>query len=404
MAESKRCASFGRGLSETCSPRRGHVPRLRARDELQLLAADLGDAEHVRVGAELLDDLDAGRHAVLPDLERFRPQAEDEVAAPVRACDSGERIVDRDVGRTERDRAVRPQLDRAEVHRRGADEAGDEGVRRPVVQLARRPALLQLPVAEHGDPVPERHRLRLVVCHVDRRHAELELQRCDVGAHLDAQLRVEVRERLVHQEHARHADDRAPHRDALALAAGQLAGLPLEVVLEPEHLRHVAHALVAHLLLDLRDLQREPDVLRHGHVRVERVVLEDHRDVAVLRRDVGDVALADVDRSGVDLLEAGEHAERGRLARARWADEDHELAVRDVEVERVDCGRVAAGVDPRRLQEPDVSHRRPFPARSPRPRRRAHVGPAPAPGRRRRARRGRGARLRRSAATRCYGR
>ena len=80
------------------------------------------------------------------------------------------------------------------------------------------------------------------------------------------------------------ADDRAAHRDALTLAARQLAGLALEVVLEPEHPRHLAHPPLALGLLHLRDLQREADVLRDGQVRIERVVLEDHRDVAVLRR------------------------------------------------------------------------------------------------------------------------
>ena len=107
----------------------------------------------------------------------------------------------------------------------------------------------------------------------------------------------------------------------------------------------------------LRDLQREADVLRDGQVRVERVVLEHHRDVALLRRQEGDVALADQDRARVDLLEPGEHAQRGRLPGAGRTDEHHELAVRDVQVERVDRRRVRAGVDPRRLDEADVSHR-----------------------------------------------
>ena len=38
---------------------------------------------------------------------------------------------------------------------------------------------------------------------------------------------------------------------------------------------------------------------------------------------------------------------------------DHELAVLDVQVERVDGGHVGARVDPRRLHEADVSHRSP---------------------------------------------
>src|SRR5262249_25489689 len=81
------------------------VPRLGARDELELLAVDLGDAEAVCVGAEPLDALDSGRHAVGPALERLRAQAEDEVAPPVGACGARERVVDRHLRVAERDRA-----------------------------------------------------------------------------------------------------------------------------------------------------------------------------------------------------------------------------------------------------------------------------------------------------------
>ena len=96
LAESKRCASFGRGLSETRSPRPG-TSRAFVRATSFSSSPPISATQNTYASrAELLDDLDAGRHAVLPDLERFRAQAEDEVAAPVRACDSGERIVDRD--------------------------------------------------------------------------------------------------------------------------------------------------------------------------------------------------------------------------------------------------------------------------------------------------------------------
>ena len=78
---------------------------------------------------------------------------------------------------------------------------------------------------------------------------------------------------------------------------------------------------------------------RAPQMRVERVALEDHRDVTALRREVVDDAVADPDDAVADGLEAGDHAERGRLAAAGRADEHHELAVRDVEIEPVD-GRV----------------------------------------------------------------
>ena len=74
-------------------------------------------------------------------------------------------------------------------------------------------------------------------------------------------------------------------------------------------------------------------------MRVERVALEDHRDVAVTRRHVVDDPLADPERALGDLLEPGDHPQRRRLAAAGRADEDHELAVADLEIDVVDGPR-----------------------------------------------------------------
>ena len=84
------------------------------------------------------------------------------------------------------------------------------------------------------------------------------------------------------------------------------------------------------------ELQRVADVLGDRHVRVERVGLEDHRHVAVLRQHVGDVALADQHAAGGDGFEAGDHAQRRGLAAAGGAEQHEELAVGDGEVEALD--------------------------------------------------------------------
>jgi hypothetical protein len=168
---------------------------------------------------------------------------------------------------------------------------------------------------------------------VDRRRPEVALDPRDLRAHLDAQLRVEVRERLVHQERGRLSDDRAAHRDALPLASGELPRLLLQLVGQPEQGRDLAHAAVDLALRHPPQLQAERLVLVHRHVGVEGVVLEDHCDVARLRRNVVHDAVADRDRPCGDLLEAGDHPQQRRLAAARGADQDHEGAVRDVEVD-----------------------------------------------------------------------
>jgi hypothetical protein len=107
--------------------------------------------------------------------------------------------------------------------------------------------------------------------------------------------------------------------------------------------------------VDAAHLQPERHVVVRVHVRVERVVLEDHRHVARLRRQVVDDLAADANRPGGDVLEPGDHPQRRGLAAARRTDEDDELAVGDVEVHLLDRAR-SVGVDLGQLLELDPGH------------------------------------------------
>ena len=102
-----------------------------------------------------------------------------------------------------------------------------------------------------------------------------------------------------------------------------------------------ADPLVDRRLRRLRELERERHVLLDGHVRVEGVVLEHHGDVAVLGRDLVDHPPADRDLALGDLLEPGHHPQQRGLAAARGADQDDELAVRDVDLDAVQDVRAA---------------------------------------------------------------
>ncbi|KGD37777.1 hypothetical protein DO70_6442 [Burkholderia pseudomallei] len=164
------------------------------------------------------------------------------------------------------------------------------------------------------------------------------MQELDLGAHLDAQLRVEVRQRLVEQEQRRVARERAAHRDALPLAARELARLALEQVLDLQHRGDAIDDLLLLVLRHLADVQPERDVLAHRHRRIERVRLEHHRDVAILRRQIVDDLIADPDLALRHGLEARDHVEQRRLPAARAADENQELTVLDVDVDALQDG------------------------------------------------------------------
>ena len=85
-------------------------------------------------------------------------------------------------------------------------------------------------------------------------------------------MRVERGERLVEEQHARVARERARERDALALAARELAGPRLREVRDAEALEQLVDPLLAAV----------GDVLPHGQVREERVLLEDEPDAPLV--------------------------------------------------------------------------------------------------------------------------
>jgi hypothetical protein len=161
------------------------------------------------------------------------------------------------------------------------------------------------------------------------------VQFLDLGAHLHPQLSVEVRKRLVEQEDLRIAHDGPAHRDPLALAAGKLARITVQELCQTEDLCSPVHARIDDRFGRSREPERKRHVLPHGHVRIEGIVLKDHRDVAFLGRNVVYDPRADGDLAAGHVLKARDHAEQRRLAAAGRADQDDELPVADFDIDAV---------------------------------------------------------------------
>ena len=229
------------------------------------------------------------------------------------------------------------QVDVVRAHERVADlahraeEAHDEPVGRPVVELQRAADLLDLAVVHDRDVVGDGHRLLLVVGDQDGGDVDLVVQAAQPLAQLRADLRVERAERLVEQQHARLDRERAGERHALALAARELARVALVVAGEADDAEQLVDALADLVLRALADAHAEGDVVAHGHVLERGVVLEDEADPALLRRDRGHVLVADDHRALVGDLEAGDDAQQRRLPGARGAEQRGERSVRDLQ-------------------------------------------------------------------------
>src|SRR3954454_1537689 len=172
-------------------------PDLVARIELMAFAEhgdDLFAAEprkHLRLRAGRLDYDDLGFRAVVGQRKMLRPHAVDRRLAVAIRRRTGNRQLDA-VRPFEERRAVDLELAMQKVHRRRADETGDELVVRPVVQFKGRADLLDDAVMHHHDLVGHGHGLDLVVGDVDGGGFQPLVQFLDLGAHRNAQLGIEV--------------------------------------------------------------------------------------------------------------------------------------------------------------------------------------------------------------------
>ena len=280
----------GRALRQVHAPGRANREHLRAHRA--------GDD---RIGAEIFHGDDArGKAGAVDQPHLLRPDAEERAAATL--------VEHYGAVGAAHDRAARRFGERDDVHGRRPDEPRREHARRPRVQGGGRRVLLDATGAQEDDLIRHRHGFGLIVRDVDHRHAELLLQRADLAPHLGAKLRVEVRERLVHEAHRLLGDDGAPERDALLLAAGELRRLAIEQRGQPEQLGDAREALPTLRGRHAADLQAEDDVFFHAQMREQRVRLKHHRDAATRWWQFRDVFAVDDDASRADGLEPGDEA------------------------------------------------------------------------------------------------
>src|SRR3954451_2862491 len=343
--ELQQAAAFGR-------ERRGHARAYRKRerrlrrhvgDHVDPVADDLQTCDRPQKGLrhDVADEcVHAARAVRLRDLDGLRPNEHEDALA----CGSPAGCVHLKRLGAVLDAAVDDGGLEA-GHR--SDELRDERRGRRAVHLRGRPHLLD-PAAPHDrDMIGDGERLLLVVRDVERRDPELELDPPDLLAELHAHLRIESRQRLVEQEHPGLDRECARERDALLHAAGELVRETVAGLAEPDELEQLTHALAPIPLVLPTEPQAVLDVLCGSHVREERVGLEDHPHVALVRRDARHVFPVDDDPSGVGSIEAGDDAERRRLAAARRAEQRQELALAELDldsVERLDGAEVAVEV------------------------------------------------------------
>ena len=136
-------------------------------------------------------------------------------------------------------------------------------------------------------------------------------------------------------------DERTSDGDALALSAGELVREAAAESGEP----HVSERC-GHLVRDLgrrgpRHLEREGDVALDRHVRKQRVALEHGAYGPGLRRPFREVLAVQENAAAIRQVEAGDHAQKRRLAATGRAEQREELAGPNREADAIDSREIA---------------------------------------------------------------
>ena len=220
---------------------------------------------------------------------------------------------------------------------------------------------------------------------MNHRGTQLPMQSPQFGTHLATQLGIQIRQRFIQQEDARIANDRTAKGHTLSLSTREFAWMTTQEILETEHIGRSSDSIVDVLLLGSPVLpvhtgedrtqaagvsapaqEAEGEVLLDVHVWIQGIVLEDHRDVAILGRQRVHLPVVDVDITRRDRFKPRDHPQRGALAATRWTDQDDELTIGDLQTDVVH-GVDITGIDLGNGTESYVCHDYPLTAPDPIP-------------------------------------
>ena len=228
------------------------------------------------------------------------------------------------------------QLRLKEIHLGGSNEASHEQIMRRIENLRGGAHLLDVTVLHDDDAISQGHGFRLIMGDINEGGIHPLAQQDNLRPHLIPQLGVQIAQGFVHQEHGGIPHDGAANGHPLALAAGEGLGFPSQILCNAQNLRRLHHPLVDFFLIHLTQPQGESHVFIHRDVGIESVVLEHHGDIPILGLHVVHQAVADIQLSAGDILQARHHPQGGGFSAARRADEYDEFLVFNFQIKIVD--------------------------------------------------------------------
>ena len=127
---------------------------------------------------------------------------------------------------------------------------------------------------------------------------------------------------------------------ALRLSAGQFPGFARQKMGDAQHGGGLGNAALDFALVEAPQFQSEGQVAIDAQMRIERLMLKDHGHVAIARRNAMYRPAVDGDAAAGGIGETCDQPQRGGLARAGRAGQNHAVAVGRVQ------RKIVEGTDP----------------------------------------------------------
>ena len=180
------------------------------------------------------------------------------------------------------------------------------------------------------------------MCHIDDCESEVLLNFSDFFTNLAPEFCIKVRQGLVKKQNLRFQYQSSCNRNALLLAARQFRRQSVSVALKPNQIQPLDGAVLGFRFIKARKSQTVGHIFHHTHMRKQCVGLKHHGDVTISGRQQCHITVADENGSFGRHLQPGNHAQCSRLATARRAEQSHQFASFDLQVNIVDSNNILA--------------------------------------------------------------
>ena len=176
--------------------------------------------------------------------------------------------------------------------------------------------------------------------HKDSGNACFPLNPLDFLPGLKPQAGIQIGERFIQQKHLGPLHQSPCNCHTLLLPAGKLSRLPVHQLLylhQPGRLHgFLKHLRFGQFVLPLQIFQRKCNILPHGEMRIQGVVLKYQPDAPVFRRQIGNIVIPKEYPAAGGLHQSADEVQRGAFTAARRSQQANQPAVRNFKGKIID--------------------------------------------------------------------